>query len=347
MTVQELTSEPEVRTPPPHVAMLQIMNGMWVSQIASAFAQLGLADFIAAGTRHTDHLAEESGANADALYRLCRAAQTIGLCREVAPHEFALTPTGETLRSQAPGSMRDLLIAETAPGHWLPWGRLTDAVRRGTHMTEETLGVSTWEYYAKNAEEGQCFARGMSNLSAIATEDVAAVYNVGEAKTVIDVGGSEGVLLRGLLRHAPEARGILFDRPEIVEYARAAIAASPFAGRIELVGGDFFAEVPGGGDVYLLKHILHDWPDADCERILANVHRAADPGSRLVLVEFLVPEEPQPSPVTLMDMNMLVMLGGRERTAGEVRALLAKSGFEVERIVPTHGMFAVIEARRA
>lgn len=331
--------------PPPHVAMFQIMNGMWVSQIASAVAQLGIADFIAAGTRRVDHLAEECSAHPDTLYRLLRAAQTIGLCREVAPKEFALTPVGETLRSAAQGSMRDLVIAETAPGHWLPWGRLTDAVRRGAPTATETLGMNPWEYYAKNPEEGQCFARGMGNLSAVASRDVAAVYNVGEAKRIVDVGGSEGVLLRGLLHGAPHARGVLFDRPEIIDYARASIDASDYRDRIDLAGGDFFTAIPEGGDVYLLKSILHDWSDAECEVILRNVHRAAAPDARLVLVEMLLPDEPQPSPVALMDMNMLVMLGGRERTGEEFGALLARCGFTLERIVPTPGMFAVLEAR--
>lgn len=340
--------EPQAHVgPPPHVAMFQIINGMWVSQIASAVAQLGIADFIAAGTRHVEHLAEECSAQPDTLYRLLRAAQTIGLCHETAPKEFALTAVGETLRSAAPGSMRDLVIAETAPGHWLPWGRLTDAVRRGSPMATETLGMNPWEYYARNPEEGHCFARGMSNLSAVASRDVAAVYIVGEAKRIVDVGGSEGVLLRGLLRGAPNARGLLFDRPEIIEYARASIDASDFRDRIDLAGGDFFTAVPEGADVYVLKSILHDWSDAECETILRNVHRAAAPNARLVLVEMLLPDEPQPSPVSLMDMNMLVMLGGRERTREEFSALLGRCGFALERTVPTPGMFVVLEARKS
>lgn len=331
---------------PPHVAIFQIINGMWVTQIASAVAQLGIADFIAAGTRRVDHLAEECSADASALYRLLRAAQTIGLCRETAPKEFALTPVGETLRSAVPGSMRDIVLAETAAGHWLPWGRLVDSVRSGKPMTNETLGMNAWEYYAHNPEEGQCFARGMSNLSSVASAEVAAVYNVGEAKRVVDIGGSEGVLLRGLLRGAPHARGVLFDRPEIIAYAQNAIDASGFDGRIELAGGDFFQEVPSGGDVYLLKHILHDWNDSECETILRTIHRAAAPGSKLVLVEMLLPDEPQPSPVTLMDMNMMVMVGGRERTKDEYRALLATCGYELERVIATTGMFFVLEATR-
>lgn len=327
---------------PPHIAMFQIMNGMWVSQIASAVAQLGIPDFIASGVRTVDDLAEEAEADPQALHRLLRAAQTIGLVVESAPKQFDLTPVGDTLRASVPGSMRDLVIAETAPGHWLPWGQLTEAVRRGTPRTMDTLGMNAWEYYAKNPDEGHCFARGMGNISAVAAKDVAEVYSVGEAKRIVDVGGSEGVMLRSFLRAAPHARGVLFDRADVIDYVRRSLVDD----RIELVAGDFFEGVPAGGDVYVLKHILHDWSDADCERILRNVHRAAAPGARLVLVEMLLPEVPQPSPVTLMDLNMLVMLGGRERTQDEFRALLDRCGFTLERVVPTPGMFAVLEAQR-
>jgi len=333
--------------PPPQAVVLKMLTGMWVSQVLSAVAQLGVADLIAAGTRSVDHLAEECSADAKALHRLLRAAATIGLLIETAAGEFALTPLGTTLRTGTQGSLRDFVIAETAPGHWLPWGQLAEAVKRGGSMTKETLGLEPWDYYAKNDEEGRCFARGMSNLSAMVSADVARVYDPGDVRRVVDVGGSEGVLLRGILGRAPNARGVIFDRADVIEGARRAVSESGMAERIELVSGDFFAEVPGGGDLYLLKSILHDWPDDKCEEIVKSVHRSAPSGSRLVLVEMLLPDTLEPSPVTLMDMNMLVMLGGRERTAGEYTSLLQRCGYEVSRVIPTGGMFSVIEARRA
>ena len=341
-----MSLEAKHETPPPHVVVIRMLTGMWVAQIMSAVAQLGVADLIAAGTRSVDHLAEECSADPNALGRLLRAAATIGLIVETAPAEFALTPLGTTLCANAHGSLRDFIIAETAPGHWLPWGRLTDAVRRGGAMASEALGVDAWEYYARNVEEGRCFARAMSNLSAIASEDVAHVYDPGDARLIVDVGGSEGMLLRGILGQAPKARGVLFDRPDVIEGARHALAESGMADRIELASGDFFSDIPGGGDLYLLKSVLHDWSDDKCQEIVKNVHRVAPEGSRLLIVEMLLPDTPQPSPVTLMDMNMLVMLGGRERTAGEYTALLQRCGYEVERVLPTGGLFSVVEARR-
>ncbi|MCU1245142.1 MAG: O-methyltransferase family protein [Acidobacteria bacterium] len=336
----------EPQGPPPQIALFQIMNGMWVSQVASAVAQLGVADQIAGGNTGSEGIAAAVGADPDALYRLLRAGAAIGLLSESASKRFALTPVGATLVSDVPGSMRDILIAETLPGHWLPWGQLTEAVRRGKPMAGEVLGMEPWTYYAANPDEARWFARGMGNLSAMAAAEVTAVYDPSYARRIVDVGGSEGVLLRGFLRRAPNAIGVLFDRPEIIEFARASSEPGELADRIELIPGDFFQEVPSGGDLYLLKSILHDWPDEQCQQIVRALHRAAVPGSRLLVVEMLLPEDVTPSPVALMDMNMLVMLGGRERTAGELGALLGRCGYEVRRVIPTRGMFCLLEATR-
>ena len=326
---------------PPQAVLLQMFMGMWHAQIISAIAQLGVPDRIAGGTASIDDLARDCNANPDALYRLLRAGATLDLCTEVVGKRFTLTPLGETLRSGVPGSIRDFVIAETAPGHWLPWGKLADAVRRGGSTVPDTLGVGdAWSYYAQHQDEMRCFARGMSNLSAMVSQDVSRVYAPRDGtKRIVDVGGSEGVLLRGLLERAPNARGVLFDRDEVV----ARVAPSE---RVEIVAGDFLAEVPAGADLYLLKSILHDWPDDKCDVILKNCAQAAGAGARLLVVEMLLPEE-GPSPVTFMDMNMLVMLGGRERTAGEYTALLRRNGWAVEEVIPTGGMFSVIEARLA
>jgi len=324
-------------TVPPPVQVLQMMMGMWVAQITAAAARLGVADLLASGIDTPGELARAVDANEATLVRLMRAASTAGLFIENGDGTFALTPLGDCLRSDAPGSLRDFLIAETAPGHWLPWGRLHDAVKSGGPVAEETLGMTPWEYYAKNHDEGLSFARGMSNLSALVSQDVVRLYDATPFRRIVDVGGSQGALLRGLLERAPGATGILFDRPDVI----ANVAPS---NGIELAAGDFFEEVPAGGDLYLLKSILHDWDDAHCETILRNVRSAAAPGAHLLVVETILPPPPQPSPVTFMDMNMLVMLGGRERTAEEYGGMLGRCGFPVKRVIPTGGMFGLIEA---
>lgn len=310
--------------------------GLWHAQIVAAAARFGVADLIASGVHDVDSLAHECGADPDALHRLLRACAALGVFFESEPRRFALTPAGECLRSDAPNSLRDFLIAETAPGHWLPWGQLYDAVKAGKSLATDILGMPVWEYYAKNQEEGLSFARGMGNLSAIVSQDVTRVYHANGYRRIVDVGGSQGVLLRSLLATSPEARGVLFDLPEVV----ASAAPDP---RIELVSGDFFKEVPADGDLYLLKSILHDWADDRCMEILKSIHRAAKPGATLLVVEMLLPDTPQPSPVTFLDLNMLVMLGGRERSAAEMTSLLATGGFTVKRVTPI-GLFSLIEA---
>jgi hypothetical protein len=317
-----------------------MLMGLWVSQIVATAARFGVADQIANGVTSSDAIADAVGADREGLYRLLRGAAAVGIFAETAPRTFALTPLGDCLRADSPTSLRDFLIAETAPGHWLPWGRLYDAVKRGGPVAEETLGLPPWEYYAKNPEEGASFARGMGNLSAMVSRDVGGAYDASAFGTIVDVGGSQGVLLASLLAANPKARGILFDLPEVT----AGVKASD---RVDIVSGSFFESVPSGGDLYILKSILHDWPDEKCVAILQTIQRAARPGAKLLVVEMILPDTPQPSPVALMDLNMLVMLGGRERTSGGFRELLAKGGWTLDRVVPTAGLFTLLEAVRA
>jgi hypothetical protein len=319
-----------------------MLMGMWVSQIVGATARFGVADAIARGITSSADLAREVDADPETLYRLLRAASTVGLLAETAPRTFALTPLSECLRSDVPGSLRDFLIAETAPGHWLPWGHLYETVKGGHSLAQEILGMPPWDYYAKNREEGLTFARGMGNLSALVAQDVTRLFDASPFSTIVDVGGSQGVLLRGLLAQNPKARGVIFDLPEVIEGAKEAVKDE----RIEFVSGSFFESVPSGGDLYVLKSILHDWPDDKCAEILRSVHKASTPGAKLLVVETVLPDSIEPSPVTFMDMNMLVMLNGRERNAAEYKQLLGAAGFNVTKVTPTGGMFSLIEAER-
>ncbi|HKR65798.1 MAG TPA: methyltransferase [Thermoanaerobaculia bacterium] len=327
------------QAPPPHVHVFQMVMGLWHAQIAATAARFGVADLIARGVTRSDDIAREADADPRALYRFLRAAASAGLFIETEPGSFANTPVGDCLRSDSPTSLRDFVIAETAPGHWLPWGRLHDAIKSGHSVTTEALGVPAWDYYKANPEEGLAFARAMGNLSKIVAMDVVRLYDPSQFRRIVDVGGSQGVLLRALLDRAPNARGVLFDLPEVT-------ASAPQDARVEIVSGSFFDTIPEGGDLYVLKSILHDWPDERCDAILANVHRAAAPGATVLLVETILTPPPQPSPVTFMDMNMLVMLDGRERTADEYGEMLRRAGFAMQRVIPTGGMFGLVEARR-
>ncbi len=332
---------------PPPIQMMMIMMGHWVGQTAAALAELEVPDHLGDGKKSADEVAKLAGANADAMNRLMRGAASVGILTEVEPRVYANTPLSSTLRKGTPGSLRDLVVAELAPCHWLPWGKLAETVKTGKSHATEALGMSVWEYYAKNAGEGACFARGMSNLSAIAAAEVLPSYDFTPFARIVDVGGSEGVMLAGALRAAPNAKGVLFDRPEVIERGLGAVNAHGLGSRLEAVSGDFLRSVPDGADCYILKSIVHDWDDAHCTQILKNVAKAAKPGAKVLVVEMVVPERVTPSPVHLMDLNMMVMLDGKERSENEFKTLFASAGLKYERMIPSPGLFAILEATRA
>jgi SAM-dependent methyltransferase len=324
--------------------MMGLITGYCVSQAVGVAALLGVADELAGGPRDSDDVAGAVGADPDALYRVLRLLASLGVFAEAPPGTFGLTPLGETLRSDAPGSVRNFAITETAAGHWLPWGRLYDSVRTGRPAAAEALGMDLFEWYAQNPAEAAWFNAAMGNLSALAASELVRVYDFSAVRTVADIGGAHGVLLSAVLRANPAARGILFDLPHVTETASDAIAAAGLSDRCQLVSGDFFEAVPEGADLHLLKQIVHDWNDERATQLLENCHRALAPAGKLLLVEMLVPPDNRPSPAQAMDLNMLVLLGGQERTEEQFARLLGAAGFRLERVIPTHSPFSVLEA---
>ena len=311
-----------------------MIGGYWVSQICGTTARLGIADHLRDGPRTTLELATITSADLDGLGRLLRAAVTVGLFAEVDGGRFELTPLGEQLLDGDPSdSLRDRAIALTSPGHWLPYGRLLEAVVSGETQMHEALGMDVWAYYASHEEERRHFARTMTSFSAEASKAVVGAYDVTRFRRIVDVGGSQGALLTALLDAAPLAHGVLFDLPEVIEGGKATLGAGGQADRIEFVGGDFFEHVPSGGDLYVMKSILHDWDDERALQILANVHRASLPGSSLAVIECPLPSSPGPSHVHLANLLMLVQLGGRERTLAEYEDLFAQAGYVLQRTI--------------
>jgi len=328
---------------PPPAQMLQFVMGSWVSQAVGAAARLDIAEHLHAGAKTAEAVASRSGANADAVHRLMRALASIGVFT-MSGSEFALTPLGETLRSNVPGSMREMAIAETDPAHWLSWGHFPDAVKEGRKMTVEALGMEPWDYYAKNPEHAEHFSRAMTAISGMAVGPVLASYDFSGMTKVVDVGGAHGAFVSAVVQKYPDAKGVLVDLPHVVAGAKAQLEAKGLASRIEVTAGNFFEEVPSGGDVYLLKHILHDWNDDKCVTILKNVRKAMKPTSKVVVVEFALPEDATPSPAHFMDLNMLVMLDGRERTKDQYATLFAKAGLMLSRFLHTPSPMGIAEA---
>jgi len=325
---------------PPPAQVMHLVSSMWAGMAAGTLARLRICDQIAAGATTPGAIAERISASPDGVARLLRAAAMLGLVTEVKPRSFALTEVGELLRTDHPKSMRALLDTETAPGHWLPWMRLDECVRRGQSLATEALGMELFQYYVANPEEGKVFAEGMTGLSMAAINAVAQAWTPPAATTIVDVGGSQGAFLRWVLSARPEARGVLFDLPTVLA------TAAPIP-RAELIGGDFFASVPAGGDLYLLKHILHDWDDARCKQILGHIRAVMAKDATVAIVEMLIPDDGSPSPAILLDLNMLVLTPGRERTQVEMTELIAAAGLTIQQVVRTQSPFSLIEARAA
>jgi SAM-dependent methyltransferase len=326
--------------------LLWMTQGYILSQVVHVIAKLGIADHLTDGARTSHALAQATETDPDALDRLLLTGAAFGLLEEVEPHSFTLTPLGELLRSDVPGSVRDYAVAMVAPEHWLPCGHLEQTIRSGKPSFPEVFGMDLWEYHAQHTEEGVDYCKMLGNVSALIVDDIVARYDVTPFQKIVDVGANEGRLLARLLSAAPAAKAVLFDLPHMIAEARAVVDKLAVSGRIELIGGDFFQEVPGGGDLYILMRILHLWDDAQCSVILRNIHRVSKPQGKLLIIERLLPVRPEPSPIYFSDLNMLLRVGGRERSLKNFHTLLGSAGYTIERIIPISGFFNVIEAVR-
>lgn len=333
------------QTLPPWTALLHMICGSWVSQSLSAAAQLKLADHLTSGPKSVDELAAVCGANPGTLFRLMRALAALGVFSQPSPGTFGLTPIGECLREGAPNSLREFAIAEQDHPHWAAWERCVDAVRSGKPIAREVLGMDQWGWYGTHPEDSACFSAAMGNLSNIVTPAVLDAYDFSRASKIIDVAGAHGVFLAEILTRYPQATGILFDLPHVIAESRAVLEKHGVADRVESIAGDMFKEVPAGGDVYLLKHIIHNWDDERATAILRACRAAMKPNGKVLIVELIVPPDNELTFAQLMDMNMLVMLTGKERSEAEYQTLLAGAQLRLERVHPAKGTpYGVVEA---
>ena len=338
-------AEAHAGSPSVEETLIRLFSGMWAMQTIACAARLEIPDRVAAGKRTARDIAASAGTNPDATSRLLRALANLGVLEARGNGEFHLTAVGERLRKGAPGTFRDAFIAETDELHWRSWSRLEDAVRTGAPRPQAIFGTPAFDYYGKHPADGEQFGRAMENLSRLAAAAVLEVYDFSGARTILDVGGGNGSLVLSILERHPSIRGMVLDLPYIEAHANERIAASPASSRCRFASGDFFASVPQGADVHLLKFILHDWTDDECVRLLRRCREAIAPEGRVAIVETIVPEDNRPALVHLMDLNMLVMTGGRERTASEYGKLLADSGFRMTGVIPTASPFSIVEAR--
>jgi SAM-dependent methyltransferase len=336
-------ASPQSAANPLAAQMSQMIRAYWISQIVGTFARLGIPDHLAGGPLAAGQLAQLIACHPGATQRLLRAAMELGLAAPAPDARFSLTVLGETLQSDLPGSVRDSAIALTAPGHWLPWGQLSEAVRTGRCQTVETLGADLFDYYADNPSEGHSFTGAMSETSVQVADAIARVLDTSAAKLVVDIGGASGTLIAALLNGNPALMGTILERPHVLPDAKAAIAERGLSLRCSVAEGDFFPAVPEA-DIYLLKSIIHDWDDDLSIRILSNCARALRPNGRVVMIERLLTDDDAAGPASLVDVNMLVVLPGRERSLREYADLFAHAGLRLGRVISSVPPFSVIES---
>jgi hypothetical protein len=332
--------------PPPEAVITQLIFGKWVAMALSVAAKLRVADALAGGPKAVEALAAETGTHAPSLYRVLRALASVGVFAEDADGRFRQTSLSEVLRSGVPGSMRAVADYCGADWSWRPWGKLLDSVRTGKTAFDEVFGQQAFEYLAEHPDESAVFNEGMTGFSMQESPAVAEAYDFSPFGTVVDVGGGHGHLLCTVLEMYPGPTGVVYDAPHVAAGATARIAAAGLAGRCRAEGGDFFRSVPAG-DAYVMKHIIHDWPDDRATTILRNCRAASAPGAKVVLVEMVIPAGNGPSPGKLLDLEMLVIASGKERTEAEYAALLAGAGWRLTRVVPTKSPASVIEGEAA
>ena len=330
---------------PPEAQLFQTLFGFMVTRTLSAVAELNVADALRDGPRHYTNLAQAVGADQRSLHRAMRMLASTGVFAEPEPGIFALTPVSDLLRSNVPGSMRDMAVMITAESHWLPWGQFTDTLRSGRSGPQHAFGtdVFSWFQRAENKDQWELFNAAMTSFSSVTGGAVAESYDFGRFNRIVDIGGGHGFLLRTLLAEAPQAKGVLFDLPDVVKDV-----TETLDGRIECIGGDFFQSVPAGADCYTMKHIIHDWSDEDCRMLLGNVAQVMEPAGKVLVFETVMPETPEPHPAKFMDLNMLAMTeGGSERTEKEFAGLFESAGLRLQAIYPTKSPVSVIEAVKA
>jgi hypothetical protein len=325
--------------------LLRLITGGWLAQAVHVAAKLGLADLLQEESKTAEELAAETNTDSDALFRLLRALSSVGVFRIDDGNRIALTPMAECLLASKPGSLKGYAVLMGQPEVWRAWGETLHAVRTGHSGFANAFGKPLFTYYSEHPEAGRIAAAGFTSRTALENSAIADAYDFSPFKTIVDVGGGQGSLLATILKRHPRLGGVLFDLPHVLDMAKGRLMQEGVQSRCRFVPGNFFESVPGGGDLYLLKRILHDYDDKHGRQILANCRRDMPAHASLTVLDAIVPTGNEPSFAKLQDLHMLVYAGGRERTEAEHRSLLDSAGFHFLRVIPALSDVSIIEAR--
>jgi hypothetical protein len=322
--------------------MLRLISGFWISRAIYIIAKLGIPDLLHNAPKTAEDLAAATETHAPSLFRVLRALASVDVLA-AANGKFALTPLSDTLRTDAPGSVRWFTVSELGEEHYPAWGDLMHSVKTGGIAFDHVFGVDIWKYFQEHPDNAKLFNDSMSGMTAAANDAILGSYDFSPIGKLVDVGGGHGALIRSILKKNPTMQGVLFDAPSVIEGAMRRIQAEGLADRCEAVGGDFFKSVPTGADAYIMKWIIHDWDDERSTTILQHCRNGITRDGRLLIVDVVIPLTNEPHFGKFIDLNMLVMTGGKERTEAEFAKLMSDSGFRLTRVVATESPFSVIE----
>ncbi len=328
-----------------HNQLDQMITGYWTSQAIYAAAKLGIADLLKEGSKNTEQLAEESGTNSDALYRLMRALASVGIFVENEQKEFSLTPLAELLRSDAKGSKRALSMM-TGDEQFQAWSEIIYSIQTGNTAFGKVFEKPLFDYLGENPEKAGIFDAAMTGIHGRETGSILDAYDFSGIKVLADIGGGNGSNMIGFLQKYTEMKGILFDLSHVIERAQPNIENAGLEDRCQLASGDFFESIPKEADAYLMRHIIHDWDDEKSLAILRNCHAAMPKNGKLLIIESVIPSGNEPFGGKFLDLVMMLIPGGKERTEVEYRTLFEEAGFELTKIVPTNSELSIIEGIR-
>jgi hypothetical protein len=334
-------SDDRNRAEPPARAIMRLITGFWTSQAIHVAAKLRLADRVKDGPKSAADLAAATGTHAPSLYRLLRMLAGHGIFAEDSQGRFALTPLAECL-CDTPLSQYAVAVM-MGDEHYRAWGDLLYSVRTGKPAFDAIYGKPVFDYLAEHADQAKIFDQAMTGFHGPETQAMVDAYDFSGLNTLIDIGGGNGSLITTVLRKYPSMKGVVYDLPNVVARTAEYLKTAGVADRCRTIAGSFFESIPPGGDAYLMRHIIHDWTDEQCRTILGHCRKAMSPHARLLVIEMVIPPGNTPAFGKLLDLNMLVLPGGQERTEAEYRALYQAAGFRLSRIVPTAMEVSIVE----
>jgi hypothetical protein len=339
-----MSAPPAARDQSAAYTLLDLIQGSVITQGIYAAAKLGIADVLGDGPLTAQEIAKRVGAHPDATYRLLRMLSGFSIFSEQADHRFALTPMADALREGAPDSMRGIAVLMGHPLLWEDWGHLISSVRTGAASLPALRGMSGYDFLMANPEYATVFFQGMGSMSSAETDSLLEAYDFSQFRQIVDFGGGRGTLLAAILKQAGNSHGILYDSPYSTSEAGPVLEAAGVAERCTIQNGGIFDSPPSGADVYVLKHIVHDFPESECLAVLKNIRGAIDPGGKLLVMEYVLNGNNERHLGNIIDLWLLLLLGARERTRQQYTELFASAGFRLTAVVPTSSPISIVEA---